>query len=775
MDNVLSQLLMIFTTPPGDLVFHIVLAVGMFASLLIVFSAKPREEQKGTIRRATLGFSVLFLGQIFLLIACGLGWLDQLNSHKLLPPLERAISTISLAWVIWLWMLSRSERRFDILTAAINGIAVLIFFVTCTIWIVQVQSGSFNFSWEDLAWMAFAGLVGIEGLLVLVWKRPEGWELGGAFLLINLAGLIAHFFLDQNAGDYAGIVYFAQVCTYPFLPLLAIRLATSFPPAAEPVAVSMEPVTSIVQEKRRYSADLKTTSAWMQLAVNKSPETMNASFVKAVAQSMLADYCFLITAPNGLNELSIQYGFDLIREEEFPGTTLEINSLPVIADALQQISSKVITPETDTFKDLATINEAVGLKETGSLLFAPIHLEREVWGGIVLLSPYSKRIFDQEDSTYLCSLADGIAPVLLTPATFKDSNGWDPDLEVAQQQIQQIENEHRSALANLRNENERLAKSNANLQRERDTLNLQLQKMETGEMNAVDDNNPGKMSGHVENELRLTLEEVARLQNQLAEANMRITTLQSNVEQANRPRDEERAAITSLIQELRLPLQALSSETKRHLNRLAGSTDAQQLDYLKHAKTSADKMLELTHDLTQLADAHSTPFTLTSQNVDVGAVIDQAISEIGSLLREKNITLGIELPENIPQLIADRDALLQILLTLLRNAVDVTPFEGTVVLHTQVEEVEKYGFQGPCLLFQIIDTGSGITPEEIPFVFDLSYRAKHPIIPGVGDSGAGLSLVQTLVEAHGGRIWVESEIGKSTAFNVVLPFTQTRN
>jgi signal transduction histidine kinase len=179
--------------------------------------------------------------------------------------------------------------------------------------------------------------------------------------------------------------------------------------------------------------------------------------------------------------------------------------------------------------------------------------------------------------------------------------------------------------------------------------------------------------------------------------------------------------------------------------------------------------------LTQLADAHSTPFTLTSQNVDVGAVIDQAISEIGSLLREKNITLGIELPENIPQLIADRDALLQILLTLLRNAVDVTPFEGTVVLHTQVEEVEKYGFQGPCLLFQIIDTGSGITPEEIPFVFDLSYRAKHPIIPGVGDSGAGLSLVQTLVEAHGGRIWVESEIGKSTAFNVVLPFTQTRN
>ncbi|HTX79434.1 MAG TPA: ATP-binding protein, partial [Longilinea sp.] len=673
------------------------------------------------------------------------------------------------AWVIWLWVLSRPDHRLDVLTAVINGLAVLIFFVTCTIWIVQVQASSFNFSWEDLVWTAFFGLTCIAGLWVLLWKRPEAWELGMAFLLVNLIGVIAHLFIDLNANDYAGILYFAQACTYPFLPLLFIRLSTSLPPAAEPVAAPMEPVVTLVPEKRHYSADLPTASAWMQLAVDKSPESMNASFVKAVAQSMLADYCFLITAPNGMNEISIQYGFDLIREEEFPGTTLEINSLPVIADALQQISPKVITPETDTFKDLATINAAVGLKETGSLLFAPIHLEKEVWGGIVLLSPYSKRIFDREDSAYLCAMANGIAPILLTPEPFNDNGGWDPDLEVAQQRIKQIENEHRAALTNLRNDNERLAKSNANLQRERDALSLQLKKIETGEMDVAADGDTGKPAGHIENELRLTLEEVARLQNQLAEANMRITTLQSNVEQANRPRDKERAAITSLIQELRLPLQSLSSETKRYLTRLANSTNAQQLDYLKHVKASADKMLALTSDLTQLTNAQSAPFTLIPQNVDVGAIIDQAISDTGNLLREKNVTLGIELPENLPQLVADRDALLQILSKLLRNAVEVTPAEGTIELRTQVEETEKYGFRGPCLLFQVVDSGSGITPEEIPFVFDLNYRAKHPIIPGVGDSGAGLSLVQTLIEAHGGRIWVESETGKATAFNVVLP------
>jgi signal transduction histidine kinase len=781
MDNVLPQLLTIFTTPPGDLVFHVALAVSMLASLQIIISVKPQEKQKNTLRRATLGILVLFVGQIFLLFFCALGWLDLLNSHKLLPPLERAISTISLGWVVWLWMLSRSDHRFDIFTAAFNGIVVLVFFVTCTIWIVQIQGVPFNFTWEDLGWTGFAGLTCLLGLLALLVRRPEGWELGGAFLLINLLGLAAHFFLDSSTNDFAGITYFTQICTYPFLPAFAIRFSTLFTPMLEPVAAApVEAALPPTPEKRHYSADLATTSAWLQLAVNKSPETMNTAFVRAVAESMLADYCFLITAPNGLNELSIQCGFDLIREEQFPGTTLEITALPVIADAMQRRSAKVITPETDTFKDLATLTAAVGLKETGSLLFAPIHLDKEIWGGIVLLSPYSQRVFDQEDVTYLGTLADGIAPMLLVPDTqgtdtLKDNTGWNPDLEVAQQQIQQIESEHHSALVNLKNENERLAKSNAALQQERDALTLQLQKLETGGMNALTENTPGRLAGHFEKELRLTLEEVARLQNQLAEANIRIITLQSNIAQANRPRDEERTAITSLIQELRLPLQSLSGETRRYLQRLTNTTDAQQLDYLKHVNASADKMLELTADLTQLANTYSAPFTLTPQNVDVGAVIDQAISDTGRFLREKNLTLGIELPENIPQLFADRNALLQILLKLLHNAVEVTPPEGTMVLHAQVEEVEKYGFKGPCLLFQIIDSGSGITPEELPFVFDLSYRSKHPIIPGVGDSGAGLSLVQTMVEAQGGHIWVESEVEKSTTFNVVLPFTQVIN
>jgi len=75
----------------------------------------------------------------------------------------------------------------------------------------------------------------------------------------------------------------------------------------------------------------------------------------------------------------------------------------------------------------------------------------------------------------------------------------------------------------------------------------------------------------------------------------------------------------------------------------------------------------------------------------------------------------------------------------------------------------------PYLLFQITDSGGGIDPADLPRVFSRRYRADNPLVQGVGDTGVGLSIAKTLTEAHGGRIWVESEPGKTTTFSVLLP------
>jgi signal transduction histidine kinase len=124
----------------------------------------------------------------------------------------------------------------------------------------------------------------------------------------------------------------------------------------------------------------------------------------------------------------------------------------------------------------------------------------------------------------------------------------------------------------------------------------------------------------------------------------------------------------------------------------------------------------------------------------------------------------VDLPETMPQLNADRDAIQQIVLHLLQNAGAITPQEGTVTLRARVQEDNAADF----LLLQISDTGGGIHPDDLPRVFARRYRADLPLIQGLGDIGVGLAIAKALVEAHGGRIWVDNIEG-GAMFSVLLP------
>jgi signal transduction histidine kinase len=115
---------------------------------------------------------------------------------------------------------------------------------------------------------------------------------------------------------------------------------------------------------------------------------------------------------------------------------------------------------------------------------------------------------------------------------------------------------------------------------------------------------------------------------------------------------------------------------------------------------------------------------------------------------------------------ADRDALQQILIHLLQNASLATPVDGEISLCARMEDRD---IQPGYVLIQVSDSGGGIPAEELPRVFSRLYRADNPLIQGVGDTGVGLSIVKTLVEAHGGRIWVDSEIGRGSTFSILLP------
>jgi two-component system sensor histidine kinase ResE len=176
----------------------------------------------------------------------------------------------------------------------------------------------------------------------------------------------------------------------------------------------------------------------------------------------------------------------------------------------------------------------------------------------------------------------------------------------------------------------------------------------------------------------------------------------------------------------------------------------------------------LISDLIRVTTLETDIQELKSEAVDLNAIIDNAMSYTSGQVREKNISMHLDLPKDIAPIQADRDALQQIMIHLLQNAGAASPMEGTVRLkvETKNEDGREY------VLIQVSDTGGGIPPEDMPRVFTRLYRADNVLIQGVGDTGVGLSIAKTLTEAQKGRIWVESKAGVGSTFSVLLPIAR---
>jgi len=168
------------------------------------------------------------------------------------------------------------------------------------------------------------------------------------------------------------------------------------------------------------------------------------------------------------------------------------------------------------------------------------------------------------------------------------------------------------------------------------------------------------------------------------------------------------------------------------------------------------------NDLIRVTAIDTEQFKLEPEPVNIVEIIEEAIMGNASQYRERNVTIQLDLDEHLPPLRADRDSLYQIVSHLLANAGQCSQ-SGTEVLASAHQAQENF------LCVSVTDTGGGIRPADRQRVFSRRYRADNPLIEGLGDTGIGLSIAKTLVEAHGGRIWVDSEMGRGSTFTFMFP------
>jgi signal transduction histidine kinase len=169
----------------------------------------------------------------------------------------------------------------------------------------------------------------------------------------------------------------------------------------------------------------------------------------------------------------------------------------------------------------------------------------------------------------------------------------------------------------------------------------------------------------------------------------------------------------------------------------------------------------LVDDLRELALAEAGQLRLNLQAVEVGAVLQSAVTSFAAVAEAQNVLLAVESGEHLPPVNADPDRLAQVIGNLLSNALRHTPGGGRVVISARSER--------QLLRVVVADTGEGIPAEELPFVFDRFYRGDKSRTRASGGSGLGLAIAKAWVEAMGGQIGVQSDAGHGSRFKFTLP------
>ena len=773
MNQIYQEIISIITNPPGNLTYHLVLTFSIAAALQASLN-HWRATLFPQVRRTVLGLSLFLALRFILFILAGIAWQGLLNEQILLPPLDRAVALLGIILVLWIWVFPEPSRRSDAATLILGLLALTAFVLSLVWWWGQAGLSTYKTSLPgQVSEIASAALAAL-GILLLLIRKPNGWGYGAGMLALLMAGHLAALLLPPEPGDYHGVVRLAQMAAYPLLLALPQRFPA--PQAPRPPLSLPQPM-----ERRRYGADPQFLEKLFNLSIQTEPGKLCASITSTLSQAMLADVCLLVSPPDPAGDMLVHCGYDLIREQTLDGFLIPAQAAPLVASALSR-GLPLRLPASSTSEDLKAFADGSRLPRPGHLLAVPI-LDRLTTPhfGLVLLSPHSERGWTSEDQELLTRLAAPLAHLLQPekPAGLqKELAETRQALQAALAELEELRKEQESYLSMLntdlipgvrdRAQAESLATMIAAQEQAQDLLaSLQAEndQLRQSLLAASESGSQAPDSTQWENELRLALEEIANLKSSLSQADQKFLTLR---QQADRGQSSaaDTQEIASLVEDLRQPLSSILGYTEFLLGESTGILGSLQRRFLERIRQSSQRSNELVEELSQAASQGNETSVQSLGLVDPNQVLDAAISNSSAQLRQKNIILRLDLPNELPPLDTNREILQRLLEGLLQNAGKATPPQGEIALSAKLQGDES---QSQYLLIQVSDQGGGIPAEQTSRLFAQHLQFEQQPIQGAGSPPAELSLIKVFIENLGGRLWVDSKPGIGSTFSILLP------
>jgi two-component system phosphate regulon sensor histidine kinase PhoR len=223
--------------------------------------------------------------------------------------------------------------------------------------------------------------------------------------------------------------------------------------------------------------------------------------------------------------------------------------------------------------------------------------------------------------------------------------------------------------------------------------------------------------------------------------------------------------ISNISHELRTPIASLRALVETLSDGALEDSEAAHR-FLRHMEVEVDALSQMVQELLDLARIESGKASLQLTKTAPLALFRRAVERLQMQATRAQLTLQITETTELPAVYVDGSRVEQVLTNLIHNAIKFTPPKGSICVSAAANDSHT-------LLVKVVDTGVGIAPEDLPRVFERFYKADRS--RSGGGTGLGLAIAKHIVQAHNGRIWVESRVGKGSTFCFTLPLADSPN
>ena len=252
-----------------------------------------------------------------------------------------------------------------------------------------------------------------------------------------------------------------------------------------------------------------------------------------------------------------------------------------------------------------------------------------------------------------------------------------------------------------------------------------------------------------------------RLKSEVAERERAQREMREAKEAADTANRAKSAFLANMSHELRTPLNAVIGFSELLEQQIFGGLNDKQRSYVGNVLVSGRHLLQLVNDVLDISKVEAGRMDLAYERTPIGSVVDVVRGVIGAVAAKRGIQLEVDVPPNLPDVYIDPGRIKQVLYNLISNAIKFTARGGVVCLSARAE--------ARTLVVSVADTGIGIAQADLPRLFREFEQLPQPNGVRPEGTGLGLALTRRLVELHGGRVEVASELGHGSTFSVYLP------